>query len=173
MNSDVVIIGATGTVSPFRLMARPEIKQPSDLKGKKAGITTFGSFILGFPGESRDELLAAAPFFNSLGIDGVKLHNLHVIKNTVLERIYNSGQVRLFSRDEYANLVVDFLEMLDPRIVAHRLSGEAHRAITVAPDWSIDKLGVHNAIYRALEHRDTWQGKYSRRALPRRRRLRS
>jgi NitT/TauT family transport system substrate-binding protein len=39
----VVIIGATGTVSPFRLMARPEIKQPSDLKGKKAGITTFGS----------------------------------------------------------------------------------------------------------------------------------
>jgi ABC-type nitrate/sulfonate/bicarbonate transport system substrate-binding protein len=41
--SDVVIIGATGTVSPFRLMARPEIKQPADLKGKKAGITTFGS----------------------------------------------------------------------------------------------------------------------------------
>jgi NitT/TauT family transport system substrate-binding protein len=40
---DVVIIGATGTVSPFRLMARPDIKQPSDLKGKKAGITTFGS----------------------------------------------------------------------------------------------------------------------------------
>ena len=41
--AEVVIIGATGTVSPFRLIARPEIKQPSDLKGKKAGITTFGS----------------------------------------------------------------------------------------------------------------------------------
>jgi NitT/TauT family transport system substrate-binding protein len=41
--ADVVIIGATGTVSPFRLMARPEIAQPADLKGKKAGITTFGS----------------------------------------------------------------------------------------------------------------------------------
>ena len=41
--ADVVIVGATGTVSPFRLMARPEIKQPADLKGKKAGITTFGS----------------------------------------------------------------------------------------------------------------------------------
>jgi len=40
---DVVIIGSTGTVSPFRLIARPEIKQPSDLRGKKAGITTFGS----------------------------------------------------------------------------------------------------------------------------------
>jgi NitT/TauT family transport system substrate-binding protein len=41
--SDVVIIGSTGTVSPFRLLARPDIKQPADLKGKKAGITTFGS----------------------------------------------------------------------------------------------------------------------------------
>ena len=41
--SDVVIIASTGTVSPFRLMARPEIKGPSDLKGKRAGITTFGS----------------------------------------------------------------------------------------------------------------------------------
>ena len=41
--SDMVIIGSTGNVSPFRLMARPEIKQPADLKGKKAGITTFGS----------------------------------------------------------------------------------------------------------------------------------
>ena len=39
----VVIIAATGNVSPFHVMARPEIKQPSDLKGKKAGITTFGS----------------------------------------------------------------------------------------------------------------------------------
>lgn len=41
--AEVVIIGATGTVSPFRLIVRPEIKQPSDLRGKKAGITTFGS----------------------------------------------------------------------------------------------------------------------------------
>jgi radical SAM protein (TIGR01212 family) len=116
--------------------------------------------ILGFPGESRDDILAAAPLFNRLGIDGVKLHNLHVIKNTVLDKFYNAGQVPLFSRDEYVDLVVDFLELLDPRIVAHRLSAEAHRAITVAPDWTIDKLGVHNAIFKALEYRDTWQGRY-------------
>jgi hypothetical protein len=129
-------------------------------RAKSLDLRVCTHLILGFPGESRDELLAAAPFFNSLGIDGVKLHNLHVIKNTVLEKIYHAGQVPLFSRDEYANLVADFLEMLNPRIVAHRLSGEAHRAITVAPDWSIDKLGVHNALYRALELRDTWQGRY-------------
>jgi radical SAM protein (TIGR01212 family) len=115
--------------------------------------------ILGFPGESRADILATPALFNRLGIDGVKLHNLHVIKNTPLEKFYRLGQVPLFSRDEYVSLTIDFLERLDPNIVVHRLSGETYRAITVAPDWSIDKIGVHNAIFHAMEERDTWQGK--------------
>ena len=115
--------------------------------------------ILGFPGESRGEILATTALFNRLAIDGVKLHNLHVIKNTALEKLYELGQVPLFNRDEYVQLVIDFLELLDPNIVVHRLSGETYRAITVAPDWSIDKIGVHNAISKAMAERDTWQGR--------------
>ena len=115
--------------------------------------------ILGFPGESREDILSTPSLFNRLGIDGVKLHNLHVIKNTPLEPLYRAGQVKLFSRNEYVDLVVDFLELLDPKIIIHRLSGETYRAITVAPQWSVDKIGVHNAIYKALESRDTWQGR--------------
>lgn len=115
--------------------------------------------ILGFPGEKREDMLAAPFLLNRLAIDGVKLHNLHVIKHTPLEHLYHAGKVKLFSRDEYVNLVIDFLELLDPAIVIHRLSGETYRAITVAPEWSVDKIGVHNAIYQALESRDTWQGR--------------
>jgi radical SAM superfamily enzyme len=48
---------------------------------------------------------------------------------------------------------------LSPDIIVHRLSGETYRAITVAPQWSIDKIGVHNAIFKSLEGRDTWQGR--------------
>lgn len=115
--------------------------------------------ILGFPGESRDEMLETAAFFNRLGIDGVKLHNLHVLKNTLLEKFYLAGAVPLLSQDEYAALVADFLERLDPEIVMHRLSAEAHRAITVAPAWSVDKRGIHNKIHRELIQRDAWQGR--------------
>lgn len=115
--------------------------------------------ILGFPGESREEILTTPELLNRLGIDGVKLHNLHVIKNTALEKLYHLGQVALFTRDEYVALVVDFLELLSPNTIVHRLSGETYRAITVAPDWSVDKIGVHNAIFQALEERDTWQGR--------------
>ena len=47
-------------------------------------------------------------------------------------------------------------------MIIHRLTGETYRAITAAPDWSIDKLGVHNAIFKELAQRDTWQGRLFR-----------
>jgi hypothetical protein len=115
--------------------------------------------IFGFPGESREDMLAAAPLLNRLEIDGIKLHNLHVIKNTVLEKIYLARPFEIFRQDEYVGLVADFLELLNPAIVIHRLTGETYRALTVAPDWSVNKIGVHNAIAQTLAARDTWQGK--------------
>ena len=115
--------------------------------------------ILGFPGESRAEILATPALVNRLAIDGLKLHNLHVIKNTQLEEFYKLGQVPLLSRENYIDLMIDFVERLDPAIVMHRLSGEAQRAMTVAPDWSVDKRGVHNAIVKAFAERGAWQGR--------------
>lgn len=126
---------------------------------KKRGLRLCAHLIFGFPGESRADMLAAALVLNQLEIDGVKLHNLHVIRNTGLEKLYNAARFALFSREEYASLVVDFLELLNPEIVVHRLTGETYRAITVAPAWSVDKIGVHNAINNELEQRDSWQGK--------------
>jgi radical SAM protein (TIGR01212 family) len=116
--------------------------------------------ILGFPGESRNEILETTSLLNRLQIDGLKLHNLHIIKHTALEKLYATGGFTLFSQTEYVTLVVDFLERLAPDIVMHRLTGETYRAITVAPEWSINKIGVHNAIYKELDERDSWQGKF-------------
>jgi len=127
---------------------------------KKRGLRVCTHLILGFPEESCAEILATTSLLNRLEIDGLKLHNLHVIKNTVLEKLYAAGGFTLFSQKEYVTLVVDFLERLAPEIVLHRLTGETYRAITVAPEWSINKIGVHNAIYKELEERDSWQGRF-------------
>ena len=115
--------------------------------------------ILGFPYESREEILQTPILFNGLGIDGVKLHNLHVIKHTVLEKIYRTGAFTLLSREAYVSLLVDFLELLSPDVVIHRLTGETSRELTVAPDWSLNKIATLNAVQKALEQRDSWQGK--------------
>jgi uncharacterized protein len=125
---------------------------------KNRGLRICTHLILGFPHESREEILQTPELLNRLEIDGVKLHNLHVIKNTVLEKYYNAGDFSLLNQQEYVSLVVDFLERLNPGISVHRLTGETYRAITVAPDWSINKMGVHNAIHNEIERRDSWQG---------------
>jgi hypothetical protein len=128
--------------------------------GKSRGLRLCTHLILGFPTETRAEILQTPALLNRLGIDGVKLHNLHVIKHTALEDIYLSGAFEILSREAYVALAVDFLELLAPEIVVHRLSGETYRDLTVAPEWSINKIGVHNAIQAELERRDTWQGKF-------------
>ena len=129
---------------------------------KARGLRICTHLILGFPGESRADMLATAPLLNGLGVDGVKLHNLHVIKNTALERIYKAHPFEILRRDQYVGLVCDFLERLHPSTVIHRLTGETYRALTVAPDWSINKIDVHNAIGQMLAARNTWQGKLVR-----------
>jgi radical SAM protein (TIGR01212 family) len=126
-------------------------------KGRDLRVCTH--LILGFPGETGLDILNTPALLNRLAIDGVKLHNLHVIKHTPLAKLYEKEPFPLFTRAEYVSLVVDFLELLNPNMIVHRLTGETYRAITVAPQWSIDKIGVHNDIYKTLIDRNTWQGR--------------
>jgi radical SAM protein (TIGR01212 family) len=123
------------------------------------GISVSAHVILGLPGESTADMLRTADFLRETGVEGVKIHNLHVIENTRLAEMYRSGEYESMELEEYAALAVAFLERLPPRVVVQRLSGEAPRRFTVAPAWSVNKLAVFNAAERELERRDTWQGR--------------
>ncbi len=114
--------------------------------------------ILGLPGETRSEMLAMAGELNRLGVNGVKLHLLHVMKGTRLAELYDRGDVEMLGRDDYAGLVCDFLERLDPGILIHRLTGDGGYGNLVAPLWSLKKFEVLNLIDGELERRGTRQG---------------
>jgi radical SAM superfamily enzyme len=103
-------------------------------------------------------MLAMVGELNRLGLDGVKLHLLHVMKGTRLAEMYGRGEVQLLDRDEYAGLVCDFLERLDPRILIHRLTGDGGHDNLVAPLWSLKKFEILNLIDTELERRGTRQG---------------
>jgi uncharacterized protein len=114
--------------------------------------------MLGLPGESREEMLDGARVLNRLEVDGVKLHLLHVMKGTVLEENYLRGEISVMERDDYVALVCDYLELLHPRIVIQRLTGDGGHDHLVAPLWSLKKFEVLNAIDNELERRGTRQG---------------
>ena len=114
--------------------------------------------IIGIPGESREDILATAKALAVLPIDAVKIHNLHVVRDTPLEKWFHAGQVRMLERDEYVSLVCDFLERLPSRMVIHRLNGDAPPDYLVAPQWCLGKPALLNAIHTELARRDSWQG---------------
>jgi len=115
--------------------------------------------ILGLPGESREDMLATADALARLPVSAVKIHNLHVVKDTPLEKMYERGEARMFERDEYVEVVCDFLERLRPDMVIHRLNGDAPPDYLIAPLWCLDKAALLRAIHDELERRDSWQGK--------------
>jgi len=118
--------------------------------------------ILGLPGETHDDMLATADFLAGFPIDGVKIHNLHVVRDTPLEGMYARGEVRMLERDEYVNLTCDFLERLPAHLVVHRLTGDAPPDHLIAPAWCADKNSLLLDISAELVRRDSWQGKETR-----------
>lgn len=115
--------------------------------------------ILGLPGENRNMMLEGARILGDLGVDGVKLHLLYVIKGTGLEALYNDGSYTCLEMEEYAELVCDYLELLPPEMVIQRITGDPHPEELVAPQWPLKKTETIHRIREILENRDTWQGK--------------
>lgn len=124
---------------------------------KQRGLRVCVHLILGLPDETRVQMLASVQELNRLGVDGVKLHHLHVLKGSQLEDDYRQGRLQLMGREEYVELVADAIELLDPRIMIHRLMGDG-RTELIAPDWSRRKLEVLNLIDAMLKKRDSRQG---------------
>lgn len=125
----------------------------------RAGIRIVVHLILGLPGETRDDMLASVSYVASLPVDGVKLQLLHVLRNTDLADMYEAGEFRVLTREEYISLLADCVERLPERIVIHRLTGDGPKKLLIAPLWSADKRGVLNEINREFTRRDVRQGR--------------
>ena len=114
--------------------------------------------ILGLPGETKQDMIETAKTINQLGIDGVKIHLLCVLKNTSLEKIYLNGDFVPLNQNEYVNIVCDFIEYLSPSITIHRIAGNGLKKILVAPTWLSKKFEILNQIDNELERRNSFQG---------------
>lgn len=127
--------------------------------------------VCGFPGETREAMLAGAERLNKLDIQFLKLHHLHVVYGTRLAKEYQREPFPLFSVDEWADFVTEFLERLSPQVVLQRLFGWTSPRFLLAPQWETSRGEVQRTIEERLAARDAWQGKslgYPRETLVRR-----
>jgi radical SAM protein (TIGR01212 family) len=114
--------------------------------------------ILGLPGEGPEEMAATARYLGGLPLQGVKIHLLYVVRGSGLEGLYRAGSYRPLEAKGYVGLVADFLELLPPHLVIHRLTGDPHREELVAPTWCLDKSGVLRDIREEFSRRGSRQG---------------
>lgn len=127
----------------------------------KRGINNCAHLILGLPGESRADWLEQANVISKLPVNNLKLHQLQVHYNTVLEKQYkaNPEGFHIFTVEEYTELVVDYLELLNPEIIVERFVSEAPSKMVVAPKWGLKNFEFVAKVEKRLKERDTWQGR--------------
>ncbi|WP_414697768.1 TIGR01212 family radical SAM protein [Peptacetobacter sp. AB845] len=127
-------------------------------KLKDRNIKTVVHIINGLPGEDKEMMMQTAKAVADIGADGIKIHLLHIIKDTPLRDFLNNGQIVPMEQEEYINLVCDQLEILPEEMVIHRLTGDGKRDELLAPLWSLKKWEVLNRIDDEMKRRGTFQG---------------
>ncbi len=117
--------------------------------------------IFGNPGETDETIIKTAEIVNTLPITNIKLHNMHVLKNTPLEEMYHRGEFTPIDRETYARRVELFLQHVSPRFAMHRLAAYSSRwDELVAPEWTKNKMGTHQYIIDQLRAKSSYQSQF-------------
>lgn len=127
-------------------------------KLRKHNINIVVHIINGLPYETKDMMLETIKYINSLDIQGVKIHMLHILKKTKLAELYNKEHFHILTKEQYIDVVCDQLEYLRPEIVINRITGDPDKEDLIEPTWLIKKFCVLNDIDKELLRRNTYQG---------------
>lgn len=114
--------------------------------------------IIGLPGENNSHAKISLLRVLEQGVEGLKLHPLHVVKGTQLANEWRRGEYQPLSLKEYINTVADLVALTPKEIIFHRLTGTAEKNILLAPEWCSQKWNVLNGITAELKLRGHSQG---------------
>ena len=126
----------------------------------KAGITTGAHLILGLPGESHEDMLSHATRLSQLPLHTIKLHQLQLIRGTVMgnEYLAHPGHFTIPDIDTYIDRAIDFAELLRPDIVIERFVSQSPAELLIAPHWGVKNHEFTARLLRRMRERDTYQG---------------
>lgn len=124
---------------------------------KSIGAEVVTHVILGLPGESEEQMLETVAYSSKVS-DGIKLQLLHVLKDTKLYEMYQKEPFKIFSMEEYTELLCRCIEIIPKNVVIHRMTGDGDKRLLIEPMWSGNKKVVLNYINKAFSEKDIVQG---------------
>jgi hypothetical protein len=123
-------------------------------------IETVAHVMLGFPGETDEMMMNTARFLSGLPVNGVKIHQVMIIRDTAFEQLYYDRKIIPLDLDKYSELLCRFLELLRPDQLIHRIVADStieHGLIT--PLWSADKSKTLSIIHAHMDAAHCVQGR--------------
>ena len=127
-------------------------------KLKNRGIFVVAHIINGLPNETKDMMVETTKYLNSINVDAIKIHMLHVVKNTKLADTYQKTPFKILTKDEYIDIVCEQLALLKPEIVIERITGDPIIENLIAPTWLLKKFVLLNDIDKEMKKRNYYQG---------------
>lgn len=131
------------------------------IAARESGIPVCTHLIIGLPGETEHNYHASLDTVLALGTDGLKIHPLHVVKNTLLAAEWRRGEYQPLEMADYIRIAANLIERTPPHIVYHRVTGTASKDILLAPSWCSQKWNVLNGIELELKRRGHRQGTFA------------
>lgn len=124
---------------------------------KSIGAEVVTHVILGLPGETEEQMLETVAYSSKVS-DGIKLQLLHVLRDTKLYEMYQKEPFKIFSMEEYTELLCRCIEIIPKNVVIHRMTGDGDKRLLIEPMWSGNKKVVLNYINKAFSEKDIVQG---------------
>jgi radical SAM protein (TIGR01212 family) len=128
------------------------------LRDKKIEVVVH--IINGLPFETKDMMIETVKHLNTLDIQGIKIHMLHLMEKTKMGYQYKKNPWKLMTLEEYVDVTVDQIGWLRKDIIIHRLTGDSPSSMLIAPHWTRKKFVVTNEIDKKMRKLDLWQGDY-------------
>ena len=144
------LINRCHTLEEFEIMVK---------KLREKNINVVVHIINGLPYETKEMMLETVKYLNKLDIQGIKIHMLNIIKDTPLEKLYQKKEFHILTKEEYIDIVINQLELLDENIVIHRITSDPDPKNLIEPKWLLKKFCVLNDIDKEMVKRNTYQGK--------------
>ena len=127
-------------------------------KLQKENIETVVHIINGLPYETKEMMIETVKYLNDLKVNGIKIHMLHIMKNTPLEKYYQENPFPILTLSEYTDIITTQLRYLNTSIVIHRVTGDSPKELLIEPLWTLKKFVVINEIDKLMRKEKIYQG---------------
>ncbi|GIU35668.1 TIGR01212 family radical SAM protein [Shewanella colwelliana] len=104
-------------------------------RARGAGIKVCTHLILGLPGETHADFLHTHQAVLEAGVDGLKLHPLHVVDGSTMAKAWRAGRLPLLSLEDYAYSAAELIRYTPKEIIFHRVTAYAKKPVLLAPSW--------------------------------------